>query len=89
MAFFANIWHELPNHDAAFAEAVRFSVLGGEIAILDWRNDCAPPPGPPQEHRISDEAVVAFLRTKGCQNVVSRHVGQYGYMVTAELTLAP
>ena len=35
MAFFANIWHELPNHDAAFAEAVWFSVLGGEIAILE------------------------------------------------------
>ena len=88
MAFYANIWHELPDHDAAFAEAVRVSVLGGRIAILDWRDDCAPPPGPPQEHRISDEAVVAFLKTHGCQNVVSRPVGQYGYLVTAELTPA-
>ena len=89
MAFYANIWHELPNHDAAFAEAVRVSVLGGKIAILDWRDDCSPPPGPPQEHRISDEAVVAFLKTKGCRRVASRHVGQYEYMVTAELTPAP
>lgn len=88
VAFYANIWHELENHDAAFAEALRVSVLGGKIAILDWRDDCAPPPGPPQDHRISDEAVVAFLKTKGCQNVISRPVGQYGYLVTAELTPA-
>ena len=86
IAFYANIWHELPDHDATFAEAVRVTVLGGKIVILDWRDDCAPPPGPPQDHRISDDAVVAFLKTKGCQGVMSRHVGQYGYMVIAELT---
>jgi len=75
MAFYGNIWHELPNHDVAFAEAVRVYVLGGKIAIVDWRDNCSPPPEPPQEHRISDEAVVAFLKTKGCQMVASRPVG--------------
>jgi ubiquinone/menaquinone biosynthesis C-methylase UbiE len=83
VAFYANIWHEIENHDAAFDEALRVSVPGGKIAILDWRDDCSPPPGPPRDHRISQEAVVAFLRTKGCRNVVSRNVGQFGYLVTA------
>lgn len=85
VTFYANIWHELENHDAAFAEALRISVPGARIAILDWRDDCAPPPGPPQDHRISNQAVVAFLQSKGCADVVSRHVGQYGYLVTAEM----
>lgn len=88
VSFYANIWHELPDHDAAFAEALRVSVLGGRIAILDWRDDCTPPPGPPQEHRIPEAAVVAFLNTKGCQKVASQPVGRYGYLVTAELTPA-
>lgn len=85
MAFYANIWHEFENHDAAFVEAQRISVPGAKIAILEWRDDFGPPPGPPQAHRISDEAVTAFLRTKGCANVGSRYVGHYGYLVTAEL----
>jgi ubiquinone/menaquinone biosynthesis C-methylase UbiE len=85
LTFYANVWHELENHDTAFAEALRISVSGGKIAILDWRDDVAPPPGPPQEHRISSESLVSFLNTKGCRNVGSRHVGQYGYLVTAEL----
>ncbi len=88
LAFYANIWHEVEHHDAAFAEALRFSVAGGKIAILDWRDDCVPPPGPPQDHRISEGAVIAFLRTKGCQGVTSRRVGQYAYLVTAQLTPA-
>lgn len=85
LTFYANVWHELENHDAAFAEALRISVPGGKISILDWRDDVAPPPGPPQEHRISSELVMSFLNTKGCRNVVSQHVGQYGYLVMAEL----
>ncbi len=87
-AFYANIWHELPSHDSAFLEARRVSVPRGKIAIVDWRDDYAPPPGPPQDHRISVEAVVTFLKAKGCQRVLSQHVGQYGYVVTAELTPA-
>jgi len=85
LTFYANVWHELENHDSAFGEALRISVPGGKIAILDWRDDVAPPPGPPQAHRIPNQAVMAFLMTKGCSNVDSRQVGQYGYLVTAEL----
>jgi len=88
LALYANIWHELENHDAAFAEALRICVAGGKIAILDWRADCASPPGPPQDHRISDEAVIAFLQAKGCKSITSRHVGPYAYLVTAELAPA-
>ena len=83
--FYANVWHELEDLDSAFREAVRVSVAAGRIGILDWRDDCSPPPGPPQEHRISNGFVVSFLGGKGCRDLVSRHVGRFGYLVTAEL----
>ncbi len=85
LTFYANVWHEIEHHDTAFAEALRISLPGARIAILDWRDDCVPPPGPPQDHRISSEAVMAFLKSKGCGNIDSRNVGQYGYLVTAEM----
>ena len=85
MILYANIWHELDDPDSTFREALRVSVSSGKIAILDWRDDCPPPPGPPQEHRISDGSVMSFLKGKGCGNLVSKHVGQFGYLVTAEL----
>ncbi len=63
VAFYANIWHELDDHDAVLREAMRVTAPKGSIAILDWRSDKESPPGPPQEHRISAETVVTFLQT--------------------------
>jgi len=88
MILYANIWHEIEDLDSTFREALRISVLGGKIAILDWRDDCSPPPGPPQEHGISNDSVRTFLNAKGCGNLVSKHVAQFGYLVTAELNSA-
>ena len=85
LGFYANIWHELDDQDAALREAIRVTTAKGKIALLDWRSDKEPPPGPPQEHRIPAEAVVAFLQTNGCHRVSCYNVGQYNYIVTAEL----
>ncbi len=85
LAFYANIWHELDDHDAALREAIRVTKSTGRIALLDWRSDQESPPGPPQEHRISAETIVSFLQTNGCHRVACYSVGQYSYIVTAEL----
>lgn len=85
VAFYANIWHEIDDHDAALREAARVTAPQGGIAILDWRSDRESPPGPPREHRISAETVVAFLQTNGCSQVSCYNVGQYAYIVTADL----
>ena len=37
IAFYANIWHEMDDPEAAFREAARVSASKGYIAILDWR----------------------------------------------------
>jgi ubiquinone/menaquinone biosynthesis C-methylase UbiE len=85
LVFFANIWHEIANLDSAIREASRVAVPNGKIAILDWRDDCVPPPGPPQNHRISANRVVTFLGENGCQQVQSTHVAEFSYLVTAIL----
>jgi ubiquinone/menaquinone biosynthesis C-methylase UbiE len=85
LVFYANIWHEIANLDSAIHEASRVAVSNGKIAILDWRDDCVPPPGPPQDHRISVNRVATFLRENGCQQVQSTHVAEFSYLVTATL----
>jgi ubiquinone/menaquinone biosynthesis C-methylase UbiE len=85
LAFYANVWHEIDDQDAAFREARRIVVPGGNIAILDWRKDKTSPPGPPPEHRISAEAVTGFLQANGCRCVSWHKVGIFGYITTAEL----
>jgi ubiquinone/menaquinone biosynthesis C-methylase UbiE len=84
LAFYANVWHELDDADAAFREAKRIAG-NGRIAILDWRHDKESPPGPPQDHRIAAETLMTFLQTNGCRRVSCYNVGQYSYLLTAEL----
>jgi len=55
----------------------------GRLAILDWRKDCAPPPGPPVEHRISSGDASALLASQGWRITQSDLVGQFSYMITA------
>jgi ubiquinone/menaquinone biosynthesis C-methylase UbiE len=82
---YANIWHELQDPVAALREATRVSVRGGKIAIVDWRSDCSPPPGPPLDHRLSSDSIRSFLSGHGCSGVSSQNVGRYGYLVIGEL----
>ncbi|HUO59566.1 MAG TPA: methyltransferase domain-containing protein [Candidatus Acidoferrales bacterium] len=83
VALLANIWHELPNHETAIQEALRLLSPGGHVAILDWRAELAPPPGPPQDHRISAQSVREFLEQHGCSVAANRQIGKYSHLVIA------
>jgi len=85
LAFYANIWHELYDEAAAFLEAVRVAQPNASIAILDWRSDRKSPPGPTQGHRIPAESIVNFLQKSGCRRVACSNIGEFSYLVTAEL----
>jgi ubiquinone/menaquinone biosynthesis C-methylase UbiE len=83
IAFLANVWHEIDDRDAALTEAERVLLWGGRVAIVDWRPDCAPPPGPPVDHRVSRVELSEQLRRKGWRGIDLRNVGAYSYLTTA------
>lgn len=85
LTFYANVWHELDDAEAAFREAERVTRPDGRIAVLDWRHDKESPPGPPQGHRVPADTLLAFLQEHGCREMLCHNVGQYSYIVTAQL----
>jgi ubiquinone/menaquinone biosynthesis C-methylase UbiE len=82
LAFFANVWHEIDDPVAAIIEVERILRPSGRIAIVDWRRDVDQPLGPPLDHRVTADDVIAMLRSRGW-NAESRNVGLYHYVVRA------
>ncbi len=81
--FMSNVWHELDDHAGILKEIARIVRHPGRLALLDWRPDCLPPPGPPHEHRIAESRVAETLRANGWIPERSGHVGRYSYLVIA------
>jgi ubiquinone/menaquinone biosynthesis C-methylase UbiE len=83
LVFMANIWHELDDHVSILREAKRTMRVGSRIAILDWRADLQPPPGPPAWHRISAQSVAATLERGAWKVTQSRNIGSYSHLIIA------
>ncbi len=83
LVFMANLWHELDDHAEVLKETSR--ILRGErrLAIVDWRHDCMPPPGPPTQHRRAMEDVVVLLQQAGWRIQRSATVAAYSYLIIA------
>ena len=86
VAFYANVWHEFDDGEDVLRESKRVTTGHGRIAVLDWRRDKESPPGPPQDHRIAADTLVDFLQKHGCHQISCYNVGEYSYMITAELS---
>jgi ubiquinone/menaquinone biosynthesis C-methylase UbiE len=83
LCFTANVWHELDDRAAVLAEFARLLRPAGRLAILDWRADVAQPPGPPIEHRVAADEIIAMLPRLGWEQALARSIGVYSYLVTA------
>jgi ubiquinone/menaquinone biosynthesis C-methylase UbiE len=82
LVFLANVWHELDALTEVLDESRRILREGGLVAILDWRTDVERPPGPPIEHRVAMDSVVALLSADGWTQVSACLTGHYTYLVT-------
>ena len=85
LVFMANLWHELDDDAGVLSEVKRLIRPGGRFAILDWRTDVVPPPGPPAVHRVSPENLSQILSRHGWSFKYSGNVGTYSYLLIAVL----
>jgi ubiquinone/menaquinone biosynthesis C-methylase UbiE len=83
LAFLGQVWHEVKDRPAAIREAARILAPEGRLAILDWRADCPPPPGPPLDHRIDASAVAAELTAAGWRVEGTTLIGSRSYLAVA------
>jgi ubiquinone/menaquinone biosynthesis C-methylase UbiE len=77
----ANVWHEITDRAAVLIEAKRILKSRGKIAILDWRTDVEPKPGPPLDHRLSAADAAGDLRSAGFAEVKQSNVAKYSWLV--------
>lgn len=83
LVFLANVWHELDDRQAALREFARILAPGGRLALIDWRHDASPPPGPLSEHRISMRTTVCTLEQDGWELHHYGAAGPYSYLLIA------
>jgi len=81
LVFLAKVWHEIADRAAVLMEAKRILKSGGRIAVLDWRPDVEPKPGPPLHHRLSSSDAADSMQSAGFVAVKQNNVGKYSWLV--------
>lgn len=81
LVYSVNLHHELDDPGAMLAETKRMLRAGGVLGVVDWKRE-ATPKGPPLEHRIGTQALLAQLTAAGFEDVRAHGVLPYHDVVT-------
>jgi len=79
----ANVFHELVKDGAVegdLGEVKRALKPDGKLAIVDFKKDVQPPPGPPLSHRLDAVEVVRIASQYGLKRRLVADVGAYHYL---------
>ncbi len=69
LAWTAFVFHEVEPPEELAHELYRVLKPAGRVFVLDWRPDAVREKGPPREHRLTPEQVMAWLRGAGFTRV--------------------
>ena len=81
LVFMAFVWHEFENRQNVLSESRRILNPRGRIAVVDWRPDVEPQPGPPLEHRISASDALSDLGMAEFYDLRHRNIGKFSWLV--------
>ena len=81
LVFLAKVWHEIEDRTAVLMEVKRILKSRGKVAILDWRPDVEPKPGPPLDHRLSASEAADSMQSAGFVEIRQSNVGKYSWLV--------
>jgi FkbM family methyltransferase len=84
LIFVCAVWHEIDDHSSALREFSRIAAPNAKLAIVEWSPEAAPPPGPPQEHRIPRAQVEKVIEEGGWGVVKSDVVSATTYIVVGQ-----
>ncbi len=76
----AFVLHEADDQQALLGEVRRLLKPGGEVACIEWRKQEGPP-GPPREHRLSEEEAAALAAAAGLRVIGRRALNDYHYLL--------
>lgn len=76
LVYMINVHHELEDVAAIMGESYRLLKRGGTVMVIDWRKG-ETPTGPPQEIRVSEDAIVADIAAAGFKDITRHPVLPY------------